>query len=148
MMNRCFLVSQHESPIKIIQTEDFILVVLLVSFLQVPEWCQHNLDIIDLFSGKARISKLASWMGYKCRAFDLTYHPVRHPYKRKRGRLPRSCMDLNGCAGLAIFASKKQILGCLLFTVFLIGAGPQKKIKKRFHTSTNRLPQGWLWLYA
>lgn len=79
--------------------EEFLLVVVLVSFLRVPGWGEAGLDVLDLFSGKARISKLGSWMKYKCRAFDLNYHPVRYPGKRKRGKFLRSCMDMNGSAG-------------------------------------------------
>ncbi len=81
--------------------------VILVTFLKVPEWCESGLQVIDLFSGKARISRLASWMGYRSRAFDLAYHPVRYPQKRKRGAIRRSCMDINGAAGLVTLCLNK-----------------------------------------
>ena len=84
--------------------------VLLVSFLDVPgwsTWSENGLEVIDLFSGKARISRLASWLGYKSRAFDMAYHPVRYPQRRKRGKLPRGCMDINGSAGFANLNPKK-----------------------------------------
>ena len=85
--------------------------VLLVSFLHFPPgFGERNnmLDVIDLFSGKGRISKLAKWFGYNARAYDLSYHPVRYPQKRKRGRAPRSCMDLNGAAGLVHLSLKQS----------------------------------------
>lgn len=81
--------------------------VILVSFLKVPNWSEAGLQVIDLFSGKARISRLASWMGYRSRAFDLAYHPVRYPQKRKRGAIRRSCMDINGAAGLVTLCLNK-----------------------------------------
>ena len=31
---------------------------------------------IELFSGKARTAKRASWMGYKARAMDIAYSPA------------------------------------------------------------------------
>ena len=78
--------------------------VILVSFLSVPLWDQEsnrNLDVVELFAGVARISRLASWAGLRARAYDITYTPVRHPQKLKRGKFRRSPMDLNGAAGFA-----------------------------------------------
>lgn len=101
-----------------VQSQEFILVVLLVSFLDVPgwsTWSENGLEVIDLFAGKARISRLASWLGYKSRAFDLAYHPVRYPQRRKRGKLPRSCMDINGSAGLANLNPKKVNIFWVVF---------------------------------
>lgn len=73
-----------------------------MTFLAVPDWEfeNGNLDLCEFFSGKARVSKLASWVGYRVRSYDLTYEPVAgDPGKFKRGQLPRSPMDLNGAAG-------------------------------------------------
>lgn len=78
--------------------------VILVSFLSVPLWDQESnrmLDVVELFAGVARISRLASWAGLRARAYDITYTPVRHPQKLKRGKFRRSPMDLNGAAGFA-----------------------------------------------
>ena len=82
----------------------FLKVLCLVTFIAVPEWEFENgsLDLCDFFSGKARVSKLASWVGYRVRSYDLTYEPVAgDPGQFKRGQLPRSPMDLNGAAGFA-----------------------------------------------
>ncbi len=54
---------------------------------------------MELFAGVARIAKLASWLGWRSRAFDLAYMPLRKPYGKKRGLVKRSPMDLNGSAG-------------------------------------------------
>lgn len=89
-------------------SEEFVLVVLLVSFLSIQEWKgggNASLDVVELFAGVGRIGKLASWMGYRSRAFDLTYTPVRNPEtKFKRGKHRRGAMDLNGNAGFVNLA--------------------------------------------
>ena len=79
-----------------------------MSFLAVPGWDQEvnqNLDLVELFAGRARVSRLASWAGLKSKAYDINYCPVRRPHKIKRGKLRRSPMDLNGAAGLVLLGS-------------------------------------------
>ena len=81
----------------------FIPLTILINFLELPDWelgQNSDLQVVELFSGVARIAQLASWLGYRTRAYDLSYLAVRNPYKRKRGKMPRSPMDLNGSAGL------------------------------------------------
>jgi len=78
------------------------LVVVLTIFTTVPEWDETgnaDLAVVELFAGVARIAKLASWLGLKSRAYDIAYCPVRNPHKKKRGKMPRSPMDLNGSGG-------------------------------------------------
>ena len=58
-----------------------------------------NLDLVEFFSGKARVSRMASWVGYRVKSFDIEYEPRRAPGEFKRGKLNRSSMDLNGAAG-------------------------------------------------
>lgn len=84
-------------------------VVLLVAFLRMPGWDDNTegLDLVEFFAGKARTSKLAAWMGFKSRAFDIEYHPTRHPFEPKHGMRPRSCMDINGPAGFALLCPSK-----------------------------------------
>lgn len=80
------------------------MLIILINFLEVPEWgnsCNRDLQVVELFAGVARISRLAAWLGLKSRAYDLTYLPIRNPYKQKRGKRCRSPMDLNGSAGFA-----------------------------------------------
>ena len=78
-----------------------------------PIWNQDvvdQLDVIDLFAGRARIAKLASWVGLLSRAYDINFCPVRHPMKLKRGKMRRSPMDLNGAAGLALLGRETIII--------------------------------------
>lgn len=81
------------------------MVVLLISFIQIPaleDGTLDNLDLVELFAGVARVSKLGAWMGYKARAYDLNFLPVKHPHKPKRDKRRRGAMDINGAAGLTI----------------------------------------------
>ena len=77
--------------------------VILATFLSVPQWDAEyngNLDLCEFFAGKARVSKLASWVGYRVRAYDINFEPPTNPGEFKPGKLPRSPMDLNGNAGM------------------------------------------------
>ena len=76
-------------------------IICLASFLNVPEWGSENygLDLVEFFSGRARLSRLASWVGYKVRSFDIDYCKVKGAAEFKRGKVRRSPMDLNGSAG-------------------------------------------------
>lgn len=95
--------------------------VILCAFLDVPLWesgDNGSLEVVELFAGVGRIARLGSWMGFKARAFDLTYVPVKKPFRKKRNRYPRSAMDLNGAAGLVFLAHKVGPLQTSLFFVF------------------------------
>lgn len=72
-----------------------------------------DLDLVEFFSGKARITKLAMLYGFICRAFDKEYHPTRHPFTKKRGMRPRSAMDLNGALCFAWQTVSKFEVGFL-----------------------------------
>ncbi len=79
--------------------------VVLVSYLVVPEWelgCNHDLDVVEFFAGVARITRLAAWTGLKARAFEIKFTPLEEPHKKKRGKLRRAAMDLNGSAGFGL----------------------------------------------
>ncbi len=78
------------------------MLVVLINFMNVPSWDEtgnDELEVVEMFAGVARIAKLASWFGLNARAYDIAYCPVRHPYRKKRNKHPRSPMDLNGSAG-------------------------------------------------
>lgn len=82
--------------------KEFLELVVLASFLVVPEWEKGNntdFDLVDFFSGRARLCRLASWMKLKARAFDVNYTKLRGGAEFKRGKLRRRAMDLNGAAG-------------------------------------------------
>ena len=52
--------------------------VILVTFLSVPQWdaeSNESLDLCEFFAGKARVSKLASWVGYRVRSYDINFEP-------------------------------------------------------------------------
>lgn len=101
--------------------KEFLELICLISFLNVPTWdteANENLDLVEFFSGRARISKLASWVGYRVRCFDILYKPNMHPGDFKRGRLRRSAMDLNGQAGF-VYLCLKRI--CNVFLLFFQG---------------------------
>ncbi len=95
-------------------------VVVLVAFLRVPGWHENTegLDLVEFFSGKARTSKLAAWMGFNSRAYDIEYHPTRHPFEPKNGMRPRSSMDINGPAGFALLCPKGFLNVLVVFFVF------------------------------
>ena len=67
--------------------------------------------MVEMFAGVGRIAKLASWVGYRSRAVDVTYHPPKSPLKPKRGKFPRARMDINGAAGFANLAIKTKEFG-------------------------------------
>ena len=93
--------------------------VILATFLSVPQWdaeSNGNLDVCEFFAGKARVSKLALWVGYRVRAYDINFEPPTNPGEFKRGKLPRSPMDLNGNAGMVILGW----FGKLIFSLFPI----------------------------
>ena len=77
--------------------QEFIQVVALVTMLRVPLWEQSDdvkrLDLVELFAGKARVSRMAAWVGYRTRAYDLSYAPVVRPDALKRRKYRRGCMD-------------------------------------------------------
>ena len=69
----------------------------------------EDLDLVEFFSGKARVSRLASWMGLRVRSYDIIYKPVTgDPGAFKRGQQRRSSMDLNGAAGFARLGLEKN----------------------------------------
>lgn len=84
------------------QSKAFLELVCLVSFLCVPSWengGNTDLDLVEFFSGRARLSKLASWCGLNVRSFDITYENIMGDKEFKRGKVRRAPMDLNGAAG-------------------------------------------------
>ena len=83
--------------------EDFVLLVLLCSWLTCAYPTSTPFEILDLFSGKSRIAKLASLAGYSCASYDLCMDDKRRfRYRKKANRGFRSPMDWNGDAGFAL----------------------------------------------
>ena len=59
------------------QMQEFIAIVIMVAFM-VPERVSKlaGCQFLELFSGQARTSRLASWTGYKSKAVDYVYSPA------------------------------------------------------------------------
>ena len=97
--------------------KEFLEIIVLVSLLSVPSWdteANADLDLVEFFAGRARITKLASWCGYRSRGFDVEYIPRSSPGNFKRGMLNRSPMDLNGSAGFALLGDETFLVdGCV-----------------------------------
>ena len=97
--------------------QEFVALVILVGFLKIPDWergCMTDLQVVELFSGVARIAKLASWMGFRARACDLLYEELENPYKPKRGQYRRAPMDINGSAGMTQLGGYlKSLVPCI-----------------------------------
>lgn len=71
--------------------EDFIRLVLLVAYMEIPGADLNvDLDLVELFAGRARLSRMAGWCGYRARALDIRFHPTPDPSERKRGKPRRS----------------------------------------------------------
>ena len=58
----------------------------------------HEYEVVDLFAGKARISTLASMMGYRAAAYDID-HAKAKTKRKSIWRASRSVMDINSDAG-------------------------------------------------
>lgn len=60
------------------------------------------LDLIEYFAGRARICKVANYLDYEARAFDVLYHrPEPGHTSTRSGKPKRSHFDLNGECGFA-----------------------------------------------
>lgn len=85
--------------------EDFIILVIFVHFFDFGDLAQESLQlqVLELFSGVARVAKIAHHQGYRARAYDINYDkgPKKFRWSTHNKRKKRSFMDLNGSAGLA-----------------------------------------------
>lgn len=70
-----------------------LLLVLLVSFLQVPS--DKEFQVLEFFAGVGRIAALSKYVGFSTAAIDIGYHQQRF---RASGK--RSPMDMNSDSGL------------------------------------------------
>ena len=87
--------------------QEFVSFVILTSYLNLPELdSQPEADLLEYFSGKARVSKFAARCGLHVRCFDISYGDKR-PRKWKNGlKRKRQCMDICGDAGFTHLGSK------------------------------------------
>ena len=87
--------------------------VLLTSWIPTsPLFCPEPLELVEYFSGSARISKWAHHQGYQCRAFDVDYdQPPIGMESKRTGRQKRSAYDMNGEAGFVPLGINFQDFG-------------------------------------
>ena len=85
-------------------TKDFIYLVLLASWISKKyPWGDKPLDLIEYFAGVSRICKLASWMGYEARGFEILYDTPPSGLAGHSKMPHRSAFDFNGEAGFLSF---------------------------------------------
>ena len=81
--------------------QDFIILVVLICHLT---YFSHGKawDLLDLFAGKARISKLGARAGYVCAAYDIEHlKPSKSKVSKHSKRAQRPPMDICSDAGFA-----------------------------------------------
>ena len=86
--------------------QEFLYLVLLTCWMDGDKWaCKSPIQVLEIFAGKGRISRMASWLGLEVRAVDITYMKPRRRTSRhqRRKRRPRSPMDFCGEAGFMFF---------------------------------------------
>lgn len=71
----------------------FVLLVLASSWLQIPP-PQKEVEVMELFAGAARLSRLAKSLGFGVAAHDIQYDEM-----ASKGHAKRSAMDINESAG-------------------------------------------------
>ena len=92
--------------------QDFILLVVLTFYLSYNKPVRHGFewDILDMFAGTARISKLGRARGYSCAAYDVAYHKGSKRKTSKHSRKPQtSAMDILSDAGFSFLGDKSWL---------------------------------------
>ena len=108
-----------------------VLLVLLVWWLEIPETASPY-QVVEYFSGVARIATLSRYCGYTTAALDIEYGMQ---YAKDHGK--RSPMDINSNAGLVL-------LDWILYVVFYpIGVASQVFLWIHFHNSGEVSPTFW-----
>ena len=94
-----------------------ILLTVMISWLEDPDGVKTELQVLEFFSGSARVAQLSEFIGLRSAAFDIDYGKVGEGFKRGK----RSSLDLNARAGLVmaiklILRSKFDEVICMLAT--------------------------------
>lgn len=72
--------------------------VLLTAWLELPEL--KNFEVLEFFSGRARVSRFAARRGWQVASYDIAYHqPDENTTSNHNGKAKRSFMDMNSQAG-------------------------------------------------
>lgn len=97
--------------------KDFILVVLLCGWLvQGPLAGSQKWELIEFFSGKGRISRLASKVGLPTASLEILLDkddPRKGNRKRNQHFPQRSHMDFCGHVGFALLVSQSSLLNAV-----------------------------------
>lgn len=75
------------------------------------DWPGNPLQVVEYFAGCSRICKLASWMGYESRGFEIKYDTPGPGHSMHSSMPKRSAYDFCGEAGFLQF-------DCNLFLLF------------------------------
>ena len=82
----------------------FILLILATSWLNL-EGPDKEIEILELFAGQARLTRLSKSLGFGTAAHDIDYDPLPKVDKSKK-----SAMDINGSAGFVLLDSQPLAL--------------------------------------
>ena len=109
------------------------MLVWMVSYMDVPA-LPHDADLLEFFSGSARISRLSKGVGYKTIALDILYDSSAPPPKTKKKDLwkfanPTSALDLNTSAGFVSLC--EQLFRTCRLKLMLGGAHMPHKISNQ-----------------
>ena len=80
---------------------------LLTAWLDLPDMGQ--LEVVEYFAGRARISKMCSRLGLRTGSFDITYGKAGINWSTRNGLPKRSAFDMNSDAGFLFL-----VLGVLI----------------------------------
>lgn len=69
----------------------------------------NQLEVVEFFAGKARISKMCSRLGLRTGSFDITYDESGKGQSTHNGAPKRSCFDMNSDAGFLFLVSAQSI---------------------------------------
>jgi hypothetical protein len=84
-------------------SKEFIYLTLMASWvLNLPWKREKPFDLIELYAGVARVSRLAEACGFHASAHDLTYDAAPGGQSQHTGKSRRSAFDINGEAGFLL----------------------------------------------
>jgi len=78
-----------------------VLLILATSWLELPSPCEKEIQILELFAGQARLSRLGKSLGLSVAAHEIDFDVSAKTRSKKHKK--RSAMDINGNGGFAFF---------------------------------------------
>ena len=73
-------------------TQAYLAILIMMCFMPAPTFDDRIVDLVELFAGVARVSRLANARGWHCLCHDFLFD-------REAGTHRNNCMDINGAAG-------------------------------------------------